>query len=154
MCNKWINYTILNLKNAWNFLTTCIWLNSSSIFTAYTKTSYQTVARTAGNKKIANYSLKLKFVGEKSLITGNFGSYFSLVLSRCSTHHRNTRGIRGVQLPRGIPRRTSCAVCVTVGEEGRRHGRISSSALFLWWPTDLIMGFDGNTTMTWWGKTQ
>lgn len=66
-----------------------------------------------------------------------FSSSLSPRASRCSAHHRDTRRVCGIQLPRWVPRRSSRAVCVAMGEEGRRHGRIfPHSALCLWWPSD------------------
>lgn len=56
---------------------------------------------------------------------------------RCSAYHLHPGRVGGIQLPRGIPGRSSRAVCVAMGEEGRRHGRIFPlSALYLWWPSD------------------
>lgn len=45
--------------------------------------------------------------------------------SRCRSHHSHPGRVGGVQLPGGVPGRSPGAVCVAVGEEGRRHGRLS-----------------------------
>lgn len=49
--------------------------------------------------------------------------------SRCRAHYRNSGWVGGVQLPRRVSGRPSRAVCVAMGEEGRRYGRISSKSL-------------------------
>lgn len=57
--------------------------------------------------------------------------FCSSLFPRCSPHHSNTGWVGGVQLPRGVPWGTPRAVRVTVGEEGRRYGKISSLSSLL-----------------------